>query len=306
MRIILLSLVLIVLVKTGISQEPLSGKTIDFESNNNFILFDPNTDLWQIGVPNKSIFKESYSGLRAIMTDSIKSYGDSISTYFQIKTINNESGNETYLSFWNKWDTDTLNDFGYLDYSLDGGINWFLCEEKEFFYSTCQGKAIISHSRDEGILYSTSVPSYFSGSKNSWVKEQFIFRWSCCDFNHNDICVPDSVMIRFYFKSDNNKNNKDGWIIDDIYFGWNGNYESAPNNQNNIEIYPNPFTNYFIIENKNYQKVDIFDITGQFQFTTKLDAHKKCIINTQQLKRGTYIIKLIGNKQIQSKLIFKN
>jgi len=293
------------------AQKSCSGALIDFETENEFILFDTSSNLWEIGQPDKIEFKDAYSGENAIVTKIDTPYDDSVSTFFQIKTLNNTYGNQTYLSFWHKWKTDTINDYGYIEYSFDGGNSWHLGENKTFFYdSSCWTMAEVWHFRnfDPPHYHSNNVSPFFSGSKDVWVKENYYFSWwqgLKSGKMNEDPCTPDSILFKFNFKSDNENNLKDGWIIDDILVEWDfiGSIES--NNKEFINIYPNPTNEQFTIENKEYYLLELISSTGSLVLTRSLKKYEKCSININKLKNGIYILRLIGINKSYEKLLIK-
>ena len=73
-----------------------------------------------------------------------------------------------------------------------------------------------------------------------------------------------------------------------------------------IQIYPNPFTDYFIIENPNLNidYIDIIDLNGKL-ISRDIVTDNTAKIKTHALKSGVYILKIHAENKIRSNLIIK-
>lgn len=72
---------------------------------------------------------------------------------------------------------------------------------------------------------------------------------------------------------------------------------------NNSQIYPNPFNDKILLNNnEDFNNIIIYDITGKIVINQNILNN---IIITQQLTKGTYIVKLIGNNKTVIKKIIK-
>ena len=98
---------------------------------------NPDSSIWEIGQPNKSFFNSMYSGEKAIVTDSIGFYPDNCNDYFYIKIpwVEHFWG-EGILSFFHKFDTDTLMDGGIIEISYDNGESWKNVLDDNYHIST--------------------------------------------------------------------------------------------------------------------------------------------------------------------------
>ena len=79
----------------------------------------------------------------------------------------------------------------------------------------------------------------------------------------------------------------------------------------NIQIYPNPFADYILIEaNEKIDKMDIVirNVLGQSIFVQKLDSNVKSVrITTQELPSGVYYLEIKDiNGKIQAFKLIKN
>jgi len=291
------------------AQSDCDGELIDFESSNNYILIDDNSDLWGIGVPTKDAFIPTYSGEKAIMTSLANSYGTNVSTYFQIKAVN-KGGNNTTLTFSHKWNTDTLSDYGFLTYSLDNGKSWNLLDDTTFSYNFCNPVAEIWHSRwnDPPGTGINDVPAKFSGEKQIWVYEEYKFIWWNAVKKSGlseDPCSPMDITVRFNFISDDIDNSKEGWIIDNIRFEWDFAGDVEELLAEKIKIWPNPFNESISIDNQDYSSVEIADISGRVIESHPINTYCESTIPADALYPGIYIIRLKKEGGMQTTLMVK-
>ncbi len=75
------------------------------------------------------------------------------------------------------------------------------------------------------------------------------------------------------------------------------------NIQNNINIYPNPTSDYLSIEGINPQKLSIYDISGKEVSELLIDNET---IDISELKKGVYFLKFSMNDQVFFKKVVKN
>ena len=73
-------------------------------------------------------------------------------------------------------------------------------------------------------------------------------------------------------------------------------------NQNNIKIYPNPFTNDLHILGNNIKRIMIYDTFGRLVYDQKNDF----IINNINWKKGIYLINVVSDNKSYSYKIIKN
>ena len=79
------------------------------------------------------------------------------------------------------------------------------------------------------------------------------------------------------------------------------------NNKTNIVVFPNPATDYIIVDNtKNINNILIIDVNGKIVKQTNVNGLSSGKINISELKTGLYFVKLISNDNYQVKKIIKN
>lgn len=73
--------------------------------------------------------------------------------------------------------------------------------------------------------------------------------------------------------------------------------------KNEIKLFPNPFNNYLLVSSAKKSDVLIFDLTGKKVLETQTGIDNN-IINTEELKCGNYLIKVISDESAFWKSIF--
>ena len=262
---------------------------IDFDSQyslNDKIIIDTisNPDnIWQIGVPSKTVFDSAYSATHAIVTDTLNSYPAKDTSSFIIKHIRpgNAGGNYSLqLNFWFKMNTDSLTDFGIVEASIDYGLTWInlLTEDITYNFQWLEPKPVLT------------------GNSNGW--EHFSLELSMLTY---ELGYSDTLLYKFTFISDSIQTNKDGWMLDDFQLAdlWEGIEEYS--NSGLINIYPNPSQGEISIVNScnltNDFQVEIFDIKGKKVFFDEINSNNLKL----DLPNGLYLMKLSDNDNIYMK-----
>jgi len=163
---------------------------------------------WQIGKPTKTFFTSAYSIPNAIVTDTIHPYPTNNNSVFYLGTTIFGGWMGTTLDFFYKMDSDTLNDYGKIEISIDTGKTFYnLLSYSQYTVYDSVGNFIVGNG--------FGSPIVFTGKSHSWY-----------DFNmySNLLPSPDTIIYRFTFHSDAIQSNRDGWMIDNISYGlwWEG------------------------------------------------------------------------------------
>jgi hypothetical protein len=128
----------------------------------------------------------------------------------------NAYGSNPYLTFWHKYNTDSLKDGGYIEFSGNNGLHW-TGDDSTLNYL---GVYCINPSNEpKSHLYTGKLG--YAGTQTAWVMETILFR--CCAMVSNKNALPGlssntNSLVRFTFVSDSIETNKEGWMIDDISF----------------------------------------------------------------------------------------
>lgn len=225
------------------SQQDYSNYSINFEDTSQFFRIRIDTilnknNIWQIGSPHKLKFNSAYSGINVIITDTVNSYPINDTSIFTIKHVSTgmgfNSNHTVILSGKYKIDTDSLTEFGKIEFSPDNGQTWIdlindtVYSNQYFYYYWLTEKPILT------------------GKINTWTD----FYVNIAGFGQMfNIPYGDTVLYRFTFISDSIQTNKEGWILDDLHFeDWSENIAKLQNEEIKISLFPNPTTDYFNIE----------------------------------------------------------
>lgn len=288
-------------------------KEINFESNIDLIRIDHNSNNdWQIGTPQKQFFDIAYSIPNVIVTDTISPYpvNSNSSFYISIKDYQWFDGSPSTLSFYHKYDSDSLLDGGYIDVSYDGGQTWlniiydstmFNCNWTPGFGYWSENFYAETDTLHNGI-------NGFSGKSDDWQLSSF--SWLYClgvDYQY-----PDSMMIRFNFISDAIQSSREGWMIDNIVLHSDvcGAVNENLKNKTKVTIEPNPINNNSVLRIKRTSNVryhlSIVNINGKQLFTQTSETNE-FHLNSLNLSKGLYFYTLqFNNSESVSGKFIKN
>lgn len=248
-------------------------------------IHDPN-NIWQIGHPNKLIFNTAYSNPNAIVTDTLGFYPTNDTSSFTIIHLASLGWVLNYpkvdIGGWYYVNSDTLTDYGYIDFSTDLGNTWYKADSSE---GSCSWGAV------------EELPT-FTGNSNGWKH----FYYCLTPQSEFPIDQGDTILYRFTFISDSVQTNKEGLMFDDLHFeDWAEGIEEFQND-NLISIFPNPTSDRLTIERARYSdkpKIQIINYNGQvivddqnFIGTT---------IDTQLLTNGIYLLMYSDSKNFAIK-----
>ena len=248
--------------------------TIDTLSNQN--------NIWAIGKPQKEIFDQSHSGSNSIVTGLYEKYPINDTSCF---ILNNIAGcgfgwpHTVALSGYYKCNSDTLEDYGLVEFSPDNGYTWIdLINDAKY---------------KDHYEWSTQKP-IFTGNIEEWTYFNVYFSRLGPIFS---IDYGDTVLIRFCFISDSIYDNKEGLIFDDIsYEDWC----EGGINENSIsfesKVFPNPTNNKLTIEFKNDRKelfyLIIFNQLGKSFLKIDDVNTDRYEVSVEQFQSGVYYYKL--------------
>lgn len=245
-------------------------------------------NLWQQGVPTKSVFKAAYLGSRAIVTDTTSTYPVNSHSYFDVDL--SAALPNPILSFWHRFDTEKNKDGGYLEYSTNGKKTWHKISP---FDSSEHAVDLFNYGVEN--LYGEGDTLFngfwgFSGDSESWVKTRVQWIW------HVGVKrQPDTFHVRFHFISDSIEENKDGWIIDNITSLYTKSFSIDENvGKPSLNIYPNPTSGNFTIELDNPQgdalSVQIVNTKGQVVKEWYGLTKNELFFNQEEIPAGFYFV----------------
>lgn len=243
-------------------------------------------NIWQIALPHKAsspLWGDTTS--KAIITDSIAPYPINNHSSFIIWNI---VGMGDYyglklLSGAYFVETDSLNDYGTIEFSPDMGNTWV---------------DIINDTTYCANLTWYSYKPVLTGKSNEWKFFDVLLADLGSLFS---IQLGDTLLYRFTFNSDSVFDNLGGLIFDDICF-----YDFVEGvtevRFKNIKssVYPNPANNFFTIdfENPNFEEfsLSIYDRNSKLVHSESNISGNSITINAQQFIKGEYFYKLTSQK----------
>lgn len=221
----------------------------------NIILNKNDTNnIWQVGVPQKTLFDSAASLPIALMTDTINFYPS-----------NNES--EFVLVFYERVHSIRIR-----------AIRWM--QKIDMEDSTTYAKVLISFDKGitfESVFNNSNVYNFFGYDPNSvGVLPDSSKAFVGVDTNWRDVwlCIngiyDDSIMVKYVFHSDSVINNHEGWMVDNFRIGYTFQHTINEIEANkNLVIYPNPTADMLSIAlNKEFghhvmKKIVMINMQGQ-------------------------------------------
>ncbi len=275
----------------------------DFESSEGIevVIGTAATDsLWQIGVPQKTIFDKAYSEPNALMTGLVTNYPPNITSTFVVDIDNQLMWAFPYIQIeWQqKFDVEIGVDGGIVEASYDDGVTW--------------QNVLSDPDYRPFVVGNFQIDSLFNGEIGFTGVSDWSFVGLCwgtpVGTQPNDIL---GIKLRFTFVSDSNNTNQEGWMIDE--FATQGNVIGANTDNNNrleIEVYPNPTDGKLTVKlpETNYENfvLEISNNTGQTVFRENirnrgLQNHQ---VSFENFSKGVYFIRLrIGDKVYQQRIV---
>jgi hypothetical protein len=275
--------------------------TLNLATDTSLIVIDTSNSCnsWTFGHSYKEVF-DSIDTPFGIVTDTINSYEANLDCGFILKIPPSYLAPTSLLFFEHKYQTDSLFDGGYLEYSCNQGqtwrnlnANWQYPPEEIKFYNYANP------------FFNDTIP-FFTGTNVDWQWSgiQFIWyhpvmkpdenRWQECQ---NFPWSSDSLYIRFHFISDAVNNNKAGWMIRNIVIGNADQGGSLPEFSTlPLKLFPNPATEKISIElppnSGALSSVVISDIAGN----VALRATEAREIDVSTLSPGIYFVLVESDK----------
>ena len=287
---------------------------ISFEEPTDYIHIIPSAqNLWQIGTPQKTIFNEAYTVPNAIVTDSLNFYPVNNQSSFDLYIGDFNSFGyfyDIFIDFRHKFDTDTLQDGGYITVSWDNGQTWSNIRHDSlstlyFYCSPTQPRYFYGNTSlyDTTALLSNGEPG-FSGNSGGWVHT--CLAWYDLPVKKMPAFPPDTMILRFNFISDNLNNNKEGWMIDQIRLfsiDLGSGCNELSGNSLIASVSPNPIASTAQVTlSKEIDEVEfsILDVTGRSVSSGKPGKCSNFSFERGSLESGIYLLKITCGKNTSS------
>ena len=245
------------------------------------------TNIWQRGRPQKIIFDSAATIPNAIVTDTIHYYPINNISRFMFKIVPWINWGVLAIQWKQKLDMDTAHDGGIIEFSFDNGNNWENVFNNPHVYNF-SGFDFVNQDTLATGEYA------FSGTDSIWRDV-----WLCYDLSW--ISFNDSVLIRFSFVSDSIDNNKEGWIIDNMFAHVDVIHPvKEVNKKDYLNVYPNPAKDIVNIEIQKIQEFHIIenmelrDLNGKLVKQWK-NCPTKFWFDVSKYPDGIYYLKIKTN-----------
>jgi hypothetical protein len=242
-------------------------------------------NIWQIGKPQKTLFKSASTLPNAIVTDTLNAYPANDTSRFTIKFKDSLFGGSPIIAVRWKQKLDMLpqHSGGVLEFSKNGGAwqNAFNNPNVYNFYGYLQG----NKDTLPGGIYA------FSGRDTIWRDIWFCVRGT----------ISDSFSVRYSFMSDTSMPGRDGWIIDNMlvqrtFFHTITTAESGRDSK----VYPTITNGVIFLEAEHrsqphfIKSVRILDMAGRTvrEYT---DEQPRYMIDLSEHPPGQYLVKVNTN-----------
>lgn len=251
-------------------------------------------NIWQIGHPQKHTIDNAFSQPNVIITDTIDSYPPNNMSVFEIGHQAQEGfidGGVAVFSGFYFVDSDSLLDYGTIEFSPDDGTTWInLLTDTVYsdYYNWFTEKPVLTGS---------SFSWRFFGIQLAGIKEIF------------EIDSTTIVSYKISFISDDINNNKDGLVFDDLHFKDYLLKINALDESVFIDISPNPCQEALRVSVKDFSEskltLTLLNINGEIIKHKTLLNDNVNEINMNEVIQGIYIVIVKNMNQIihQQKII---
>lgn len=277
------------------------NQTFDGNSVNPIIFFldTAQSNVWQIGQPQKTFFNGAYSPSNAIVTHTANPYPvNNISRFtFGVPTYTNGYSYFYALRWVQKLDLDTGLDGGIVEISSDQ-VNWQNAHNNPNVYQFYGFKPANKDTLPSGEFA-------FSGRDTTWRDIWLCLRSTVASQN-------DTLYVRFSLKSDGIQTNRDGWMIDNVMYSTTIIHpvkeisELGP-----VVVYPNITTGMVNIEMKKISDTDMIDDIELIDESGRVverfgKNYTKVVLDISNHKPGLYYLKVtVHNKTHSFKVIYE-
>ncbi|MCZ8286443.1 MAG: T9SS type A sorting domain-containing protein [Bacteroidia bacterium] len=278
----------------------LGDQTFDGNSTNPIIFFldTAQSNVWQIGQPQKTFFNGAYSPSNAIVTHTANPYPvNNISRFTFGVRIPYSYVNIFALRWVQKLDLDTMHDGAIVEFSSNG-INWQNAHNNPNVYQYYGFKPASKDTMPSGEFA-------FSGRDTTWRDIWLCIKKTFVDPN-------DSLYFRFTLKTDGIQKNKEGWMMDNfntsfsIFHPVKEISELGP-----VVVYPNITTGMVNIEMKKISDTDMIDDIELIDESGRVverfgKNYTKVVLDISNHKPGLYYLKVtVHNKTHSFKVIYE-
>lgn len=197
------------------------------------------------------------------------------------------------MSFYHKFNTDSLYDGGLIEISYDNGESWInVLDDREYIASEFNGL----YTEIDTIIGGRNA---FTGNSDNWEYVELHWVWLGLTKSAN-LEINYNPLFKFKFVSDEINNSKDGWMIDELVirrYDISGNIND--NNKSEILLFPNPCEDYIniIYPNDLYDaQFVLFGLDGRK--ISNLKISESGVFSVKDIQPGIYIYKITDNSVV--------
>jgi len=263
------------------NQFGLQHLTIDTISNPN--------NIWQIGSPQKTIFTNANSVPNVLVTDTINTYPINDTSVFVITNVASGSGFEfphTVILVGQYYvNSDTLTDYGKIEFSADNGTTWI---------DMLNDTIIVDTAYNWRWYWNSYKKPFLTGNSNQWKN----FWVNLAELGHfYGVQNGDTILYKFTFISDSIQTNKDGLMFDDLHFeDWIEGIEEVGFELIKSKCFPNPTKNELTISFNNKQnsnfEIYVYNILGNEIYNSKTNSNIVSL-SVSKYDSGIYFYKIV-------------
>ena len=236
---------------------------IDFESEAKIHYYNPPQNIWQIATPAKMSFPNARSGQNVIITEAVKPYPVNNNSSFSITFYKSDFQNasQLWLEFYHYFDMDTLSDFGFVDFSINGE-DWFTFNDFNLNFIESDHQRVFIY---DNVAQGADASALITGESGTWVRDNYYWTWGIgYKAVEEEPIYPDSILIRFTFNSDEVDSNRAGWMIDDIKVSKLRYSDAEDIKIETFKVIPNPTSSHVHITNDRIIKsLSLYDTRGK-------------------------------------------
>lgn len=227
---------------------------------------------WQIGHPGKVVFDSASSLPNAIVTDTLLPCLPNDTSVFTLKVPKSAWLGLRQFTFDYNLDIDT-GDVAMVEVSADTGLHWTNVTDS-----------------GTGINFGYMVPKLdLRKSTGGWRKVDMFLGYGL------PYSPADTFLFRFTFITDTSTKPRDGWMMDNFIFGYDGEGIESISNNASLSIHPNPATSQIAITSAAIiDVITITDVMGREVLKNKF-ADKHVVVNVGTLPAGAYYVRINGS-----------
>lgn len=249
-------------------------------------IVNDSSNIWQVGMPQKVIFDSAATFRNALVTDTIRFYPTNNTSSFQFTVTPWVSWGILAIQWKQKLDMDAGLDGGKIEFSADSGATWQNAFNNPYVYNFYGYTPSNADTLTNGDFV-------FSGTDSLWRD-----MWLCYDMSW---MWNRTLKVRFTFTSDSIDNNKEGWMIDNMFARITFFHTLTQAKQDKyLNVYPSPASDIIHIET---EKIQDFHIIEQMVLVNSVgqvveewnQIPTKFFIDARKYADGLYYLKVKTN-----------